>query len=385
MDIARRTLLGAGMTAAAWRPVWAAAPEAESAAAAIDAAALVAIQAGACPGIEIAIWRAGRPLLSKGYGRADIGTGDAVSAASVFRIGSLTKQFTAALVVKLAAEGRLGLDDPVSKYLPAFAKLDALSLRELMNHTAGLHSDETDASPPTPAAGPRSQVALAAEIAAQARPFDFPPGTAWFYSNANYIVLGAVVEQVTGRPLAQAAEAMMFKPLGLGRTAFDRTGAAVKGRVQGYTPIEGAAPGFTPAAFLEISETGGAGAMRSTAEDLCRWHHALLGGRLFGAEWVRAMLAPGRLRDGRISGANRFSAEDAVYGEVQYGLGLLLSPPGEAPRTISHYGYINGFSAYLETYVDLGLSTAILCNADVGPAMPFRAVRRIVAARLAAG
>jgi D-alanyl-D-alanine carboxypeptidase len=94
------------------------------------------------------------------------------------------------------------------------------------------------------------------------------------------------------------------------------------------------------------------------------------------------MMTPGRLRDGRLSGANRFSPQDASYGEVQYACGLLVSPPSDPQRTIIHYGAIDGFAAVLETYVDLGLTVAILCNGDMGPDLPFRSVRRLIKSEL---
>ena len=120
--------------------------------------------------------------------------------------------------------------------------------------------------------------------------------------------------------------------------------------------------------------------MRGTAPALCAWHDRLLGGAVLGKQALEQMLAPGRLRDGRLSGAHRHAPEDANYGDVQYGGGLLLSPAGANPRTVSHNGFINGFAAVLETDLDRRISFAVLCNADVGPSLPFRAVRKAVRA-----
>lgn len=357
----------------------------------IEEAARASIKAGACPGVAIHISQRGRTLLSKNLGLANIETSSPVTDDSVFRIGSLSKQFTAALVVKLVSHGKLALDDPASKYLPFFVTKKAFTIRELLNHTAGLHSEEQDVSCAAGPAGPRPQVELAKEICAQAVLFDFEPGTAWLYSNANYHVLGAVVEQVTALSLAAAASTLIFKPLGLTRTAFDTSAAVVSGRVDGYTPVDSKAGSFTHALFLEISDAGGAGAVRSTASDLCMWHHALFSNRLFDKRWVELMTTPGHLRDGRLSGSNRFSPGDASYGDVQYGMGLLVSPPKDKHRgilsvpSVLHYGGINGFAACLETFTGAGLTTAILCNGDMGPSVPFRALRRIVLERLLPG
>jgi len=351
----------------------------------IEDAVRRAIQDHACPGVQIAIARRGTPLLSKGYGAANLETRTLVDERSIFRIGSLTKQFTAAAVIRLAADGRVNLDDPVARHLPFMGKLRSVSLLELMHQTAGLHSDDDS---PFCLGGPetlKSQVKLAQEVADQAKPFDFEPGTAWLYSNANYVVLGAVVEAVAGKPYAEAMSAMVFEPLGLTLTAADRSGAVIAGRVSGYTPVEGRPDLFDHAAFIEVAYAGGAGALRSTALDLCLWHEALLSDRLFDKRWVELMMKPGRLRDGRLSGANRFSPQDASYGEVQYACGLLVSPPFDRDRTIIHYGAIDGFAAVLETYVDLGLTVAILCNGDTGPDLPFRSVRRLVKSKLVPG
>jgi CubicO group peptidase (beta-lactamase class C family) len=340
-----------------------------------------AISAGACPGVSVAIWLRGEPLLSSGYGLANLETHTAVTPKSVFRIGSLTKQFTAAAVVKLASEGKLGLDDPVAKHLDFFSGREAVTLRELMTHTAGLHSDD-DTPSGSPDKGPRSQIALARGIAAQPKLFDFKPGTAWLYSNANYIVLGAVIEAVARVSLARAMADIVFSPLGLANTAFDTASAIVPGRASGYTPVEGHAGAFVQATFIEVSEAGGAGAMRSTADDLCRWHHALLSNRLFGPRFVETMIAPGRLRDGRLGGANRFSPGDANYGDVQYALGLMIEPPSAGHPAIAHDGAIDGFAARLLTFTDVGLSIAVLCNADISPALPLRAIRRLAVDRI---
>jgi D-alanyl-D-alanine carboxypeptidase len=386
MHLSRRAFLGGSAmfaTALALRPDAARADGVDAALeSAIDDAAHAAIKAGACPGIAIRLSSRGRMLLAKDYGFANLETGSPLDGESVFRIGSLTKQFTASLVVKLASQGRIALDDAVSNHLPLFATKRSFTVRELLHHTAGVHSDDEDNSCPAAPAGAKSQIELARAIARQAKLFDFDPGTAWLYSNANYIVLGAVVETVTGMSLADAAATMLFNPLTLARTVFDTADAVVAGRVSGYSPVADKAGAFTHASFLEISEAGGAGAMRSTAADLCRWHHALFTDQFVDARFVEMMTTPGRLRDGRLSGSNRFSPDDASYGDVQYAMGLLVSPASAAHRSALHYGFINGFAAYLETFIDVGLTTVILCNADMGSNTPFRAVRRIVSERL---
>ncbi|HRX39758.1 MAG TPA: serine hydrolase domain-containing protein [Parvularculaceae bacterium] len=344
-------------------------PEAMAADDAIAAAVRSAIEAGACPAVQVALARDGRTQYSRGFGLADIENRTRLRRNGVFRIGSLSKQFTAAAAIKLASDQQLDLDAPISTWLPFMAPLPVTTPLELMHQTSGLRSDETG----EPLAGNPSQIDLAQAIASQEQPFDFPPGEAWLYSNANYIVLGAIIEAVTQKPLAEALHDLVFAPAGLRRTRMDGDGVVAPHRVTGYSYNEQGE--FVTAAPMAIAQAGGAGALLSTADELCQWHRALLGGHLFGASYVELMTAPGRLRDGRLSGANRFAPEDASYGEVQYACGLLVSPPDDANPSLLHFGYIDGFSSMLQTYTRTQLTIAVLCNCDPGPDLPFRSVR----------
>ena len=381
MDLTRRSMLGAavaslasGSLAAPTRSVGASAQSRFRAA--IADAAQTAIAGLGAPGISVAIARHGKIQLEQGFGLASLETASPVTPRTVFRIGSLTKQFTAAAALLLQERGQLRLDDPVSKYFPIFAAHPRIAIAELINHTAGLHSEDEETSGPVGPDGPPSQVVLANAIAAQKTLFDFPPGTAWLYSNANYLLLGAIVEAVSGTPLASALYELVLKRLAQTTLALDRSDIVVRNRANGYSVGDDGR--FSHATFIEISNAGGAGAMRGSAVDLVRWHQALIGGKVMSEASFAFLTTAGRLRDGRLGGANRFSPDDSNYGDVQYGGGLLLSPVGSRPRTISHNGFINGFSAVLETNLDTGLSFAVLANADVGPKLPFRAIRKAV-------
>lgn len=381
--LSRRELLLSGMISSALASSIArGAIASESLGAQIDTIARKAIGAGTSPGLQIAIWKTARPVLSRAYGLANTGTKSPVTEKNVFRIGSLTKQFTAAAIVRLASDKKLSLTDNVSNYLPFMSALKPVTLLELMHHTAGLHSDETEEPVNGRFHTPKTQIELAQLVASQKTPFDFDPGTAWLYSNANYIVLGAVIEAVNRQPFDQAMFDLVFKPLGLGATAVDRSDSPSADQVHGYTAVEGPTIGFEDAAFIEIAEAGGAGAMRSTASDLCSWHAQLLSHKLFDSEHLGLMLAPGKLRDGRLSGANRFRAEDANYGATQYACGLLVSPASDPHPNILHYGFINGFATMLQTWTNAAVTMAVLCNSDVGPATPFRNFRQAVSKTL---
>ncbi len=312
---------------------------------------------------------------------ANVETQSAVSELSIFRIGSLTKQFTAGAIIKLASLGRLDVHAIAATYLPALKALRPFTLLELMNHTAGLHSDEGDDTGSSCATPATTQIELASGVARQPKPFDFDPGTAWLYSNANYVVLGAIIESVTRMPFDRAMSELVFTPLRLASLAVDKPSEIVTHRASGYSPVEGRPAPFENAAYLDVSQAGGAGAMRGNAIDLCRWHDALLGQRLFDRAHVDLMLTPGRLRNGRSSGTNRFSVEDAHYGDVEYACGLLISGPSDPNASILHYGGINGFAALLQTYTKSRTTFAVLCNCDTGPALPFRGIRKAVGAR----
>jgi len=344
---------------------------------AIAGAVRASIEQGAIPGAVVAVMTAGNPVFVQGYGQANLETSTPLTPDSILRIGSLTKQFTAAAAISLASQGRIDLDAPVSRYLPSFAGLAPFSVLEVMHQTAGLHSDESEEGQACSVA-PMNQVDLAAQIAGQAHPFDFEPGTAWLYSNANYIVLGAVIEQVMGMPLAAAMAKLVFEPLGLKHTAFDNTDEVVAGRASGYTPTQTGTPPFVNGAWIDPSQAGGAGAMRSTVRDLCNWHHLLLTDRLFDRAHTQLMLTPGRLRDGRPSSANRFSPDDASYGDTEYACGLLVTGPSQAKPSILHYGVINGFCALLQTWTGPRVTLAALCNAFIGPKVPFSGIRKAV-------
>lgn len=346
----------------------------------IAAAVSESLAKNGIPGAAVAVARSGVPFHAKAFGFANLETATPVALSTVFRYGSVTKQFAAAAAIKLAEQGKLDLNAPVSDFLPAFKPLKPFTVLELMHQTAGLHSDES-AVTPTQATIAKSQIELAAEIANQAKPFDFDPGTAWLYSNANYIVLGAVIEAVSKASLAQAMKSLVFTPLGLTSMAMDTPDEVIKGRASGYSQTGNAAAPFANAPYVDPSQAGGAGAMRGTVIDLVRWHEGLLSGKLFGRTSVELMIAPGKLRDGRLSGANRHSPDDVHYGETQYASGLLVTGPGDASPSILHYGSFYGFCAMVQTFVRQDVTIAALCNTDLGPDVPFRGIRKAVLAK----
>ncbi|RSM77968.1 D-alanyl-D-alanine carboxypeptidase [Amycolatopsis sp. WAC 01375] len=221
------------------------------------------------------------------------------SAEDRFRIGSVTKTFTATVVLQLAAENRLDLDDPVGKWLPGLvARGDEIPVRRLLNHTSGLFNYTQD----QPALSTRETYTphQLAEIA-MAHPADFAPGAGWGYSNTNYVLAGMVAERVTGRDLADEITDRVTRPLGLTATRLPRAGDETLGEPHSvhYTKLFSPDPDaeIHDASALEPSPYWAAGGMVSSAGDLLRFFEALLGGRLLPPEQQSAMFTTTPTRD----------------------------------------------------------------------------------------
>ena len=252
------------------------------------------VVAAGVPGILARVQDPHRAPRSYTAGVGDLATGAALRPAAQFRIGSITKTFVATVVLQLVGEGRLRLDEPVARHLPGLlAGGDRITVRQLLNHTSGLPDYAGD---PELFAGivenrvwePRELVALA-----QKHPQLFPPGSAWSYSNTNYIVAGRLVEAVTGRPLGRELDRRIFTPLRLDHTSFPARTAHLTGyHAHGYLSPEPVptvdgprldVTGYNP------SHAWAAGAIVSNAVDLSTFFRTLLEGRLLSPRLLREM------------------------------------------------------------------------------------------------
>ena len=236
--------------------------------------ALARLTHAGAPGAVVLVRRGAHTRrVARGY--ADRATRRPMRAGDRFRIGSLTKTFTATVVLQLAGEGRLGLDDTVERWLPGLVPGgERITVRQLLNHTSGLFNYTDDEqvlegmlSDRRRAWSPRELVAIGT-----AHPPTFAPGTRWAYSNTGYIVLGLIAEAVDGRPLATQLETRIFTPLKLRHTSFDSEPQIAGRYAHGY---------FVGRDVSVLNPTGAwaAGAMVSTAADVGRFYRALLGGR----------------------------------------------------------------------------------------------------------
>src|SRR3984957_1285265 len=301
-----------------------------SLAASIDKAAAAAVAAGESPGLQVAVFKDGSAVLMKSYGSANLEQGVPVSNESVFRIGSVTKQFTAVALLLLAEEGKLSLQDKLSKYYANFPHANDITLEEMLHHTAGIYNYTSESNFTNDGMEHRTTDEMVEFIAKLPKTQDFEPGTDWSYSNSGYFILGGAVEKVAGEPLAKELKNRFFTPLGMTHSALDDETELVPGRARGYAAT---GPGkFTNAPFISMSIPGGAGSVRSTAGDLAKWNEALFGGKILKPASLAAMLTPGKLSNGENSGpaiAKMMAAAGAPAAakpdKREYGYALFLS------------------------------------------------------------
>ena len=317
-------------------------------------AAQRAIASKQMPGISLAVYRGHEPLFCEGFGLANLETGTPVTPDTVFRIASVTKQFVGALLVILEREGKLSLSDTLARYFPGFPKADQITLFHLATHTAGLANY---ASQPTSPVDERLDYYEETDVLKLMKASDplflFEPGEQERYSNTGYALLALVINKVCDEWWGTVLQTRILDPLGLSSTTVDQAVAVVPGRASGYMPFEGQPSGYINAPYISMSYVSAAGALRSTARDLCRWHAALLGEELLSQAELKRMLAPVPLPGG----------------PSYYGLGVKSRETFGAFKnqaTVSHGGRLNGFASHLWSFPESGLSVAMLCNSDGG-------------------
>ncbi|HSQ95952.1 MAG TPA: serine hydrolase domain-containing protein [Croceibacterium sp.] len=327
----------------------------------VDAAIDRALEARAVPGAVVMICKGDETLYARAAGRANFETSTPMALGSVCRIGSVTKQFTAAAILLLAMDGKLSLDDPLSRFIPEFPKADRISLRRMLNHTSGL-GNYTSVKLEQFLQDSRldyDEGALLKVIEGTNPLFLFDPGDDWSYSNSDYVLLGIVVKRASGQSYKAFLRSRLFAPHGLSDTSADNASDIVLNRASGYSPDSNTPTGFRNASFISMTYPGGAGALRSTAPDLCRWSSALHSGKVLRREDLKAMLTPGTLSDGSVPRAKRAPGTPKIL----YGFGVGLDRV-RGHFEVAHQGGIQGFYADLRTYPELGVTFAILINGD---------------------
>ncbi|MBV2154121.1 serine hydrolase [Kitasatospora sp. SUK 42] len=298
----------------------------------------------------------GRVVWRGAAGTADLATGQPATADGRFRIASTTKSFVSTVTLQLVDEGRVRLDDPIEHYLPgAIPNGGAITVRQLLNHTSGLYNYLDDPHVrSTTEAGNREFLATGRWIEytpqhllaiGTAKPPYFAPGQGWHYSNTNYVVIGMLIEQVTGHSWRDEVEARIIQPLGLRHTTLPTDSTAIPGpHAHGYFKFpEG--PGDVTRLSPTIADAAGAGI--STTDDLARFHAALFGGRLLSPAQLAEMTTTVPIPD----------APD----HAEYGLGV-VSYDLSCGRFWGHPGEIPGYSTGLLGTRDGGRQYAISYN-----------------------
>jgi CubicO group peptidase (beta-lactamase class C family) len=280
--------------------------------------------------------RDGQVLFSKGYGFANLEWKIPNTPDTKFRLGSVTKQFTAASILLLEERGKLSVTDPVKKYMPdAPAAWDKITVRNLLTHTSGI---------PNFTGFPDYQKlepfkATPAELVARFRdkPLDFQPGEKWSYSNSGYVLLGYLIEKVSGETYEKFVTENLFTPLAMKDTGYDSNTAIIARRADGY---EMGRDGYQHAGFIHMSTPHAAGALYSTTEDLLRWEQGLYGGKVLKAASLEKMTTP-------------------FLDNYAFGVGVQTTA---GHKRFSHGGGIEGFNTVLEYFPDDKLAVVVLEN-----------------------
>lgn len=331
---------------------------------AVDQLAAKVVADRLTPGLSLYAMQRGEPIFMKGYGLANLETGTPVGPGSVFRIGSVGKHIVAAGIMKLAEQGKLSIDDPLARFVPDFPNAKNISLRQMMSHTAGLgnYNDFPSLAELRRAARPDYSDEAMLELLRARNPVIAAPGTRWAYSNTGYTLLGLIIGQVSGQPYGEFLKRVFFDPLGLKRTAVDEAAVVVPGRVSGYTPNDAAPSGFDNASYVSMSFPNAAGSIRSTPEEICRWHLALMNGQALSAASLEAMLTPARLRDGSLP-MSAAGPGGAPPRPIEYGLGLWLRTDN-GRRSFNHSGGMQGFTSHIRSFPAERISLAYVANTD---------------------
>jgi len=325
----------------------------------VDSLARAYLDAHRTPGLAIEVVRARDTLVKAGYGLADVEQRVPASAASLFEIGSITKQFTSASVMRLVEAGRISLGDSIAAYvanLPAAWR--GVTIRQLLNHTSGVPSYTGIGERWTRRWGedmpPESLVALTAHDSMW-----FQPGSDWRYDNSGYVLLGMLLDRVTGEPFPAYVERRLLRPLGLRHTWYCDVRRALPGRAPGY---ERDSTGWRRADFLNMTQPYSAGALCSTVGDLAHWNVLLATGRVVTPASYLVMTAP-----------------EGAAAAHHYGFGLFVDTLA-GRRMIQHGGGINGFVSANAYLPDDSLSVTVLTN--TGSASPERLMRNVARAAL---
>ncbi len=277
-------------------------------------------------------------LLSKGYGSANLEWEVPNTPSTKFRLGSITKQFTAASILLLEERGKLKLDDPIKKYLrDAPAAWDRITLFNLLTHSSGIPN--FTALPEYKSLEVLDTPVVKTIATVRDKPLDFFPGEKMSYSNSGYLVLGYVIENVSGVSYESFVQENIFTPLGMKDSGYDSNTTVIAHRAAGYSPSP---KGPVNAGYIHMSIPHAAGALYSTTEDLLRWEQGLFGGKVVSPASLQKMITPFK---------------------NNYALGVTVQTTN-GRKVVQHGGGIEGFNTFLSYYPDDKLTVAVLANVN---------------------
>jgi len=270
-------------------------------------------------GVAFISWK-GDIMLDKGYGYRDIGNGIKNDENSIFMIGSNTKQFTSELILQLAMQQKLGVQDLLSKYFPDYKNGNKITLENLLTHTSGIYNYTDDSTWQGHPADPISEEKLLSLF--RDKELLFEPGSKFEYSNSNYILLGCIIEMVTGKTYQQVIRDNILTPLGMVHTGFDYIHLQDKNKATGYYTIQG--DKYNQAPLADSTTTFAAGSMYADVADMYKWHKALQSYKLLPKEWQEKAFVP-------------------FKGKYGYGW---FADTGYGKKLVGHSGGVPGFYTY---------------------------------------
>lgn len=279
------------------------------------------------PGLAVLVAKNGNILYHKGVGMANLELGVPMKADMVFRIGSITKQFTAVAILQLMEQGQLTLDDDITKFLPDYPTHGhRITIHHLLTHTSGIKS-YTNMRDWTPEVMKKDFAPLEMIDFFKDQPMDFEPGEEWRYNNSGYFLLGYIIEKLSGQTYEDYVSQHLFEPAGMINSLYGNDKIILKNRAYGYQQGE---HGYENAGFLSMTQPYAAGSLMSTVEDMFRWNRALISGKVLSLESLELAWTNYTLNNGD---------------HINYGYGWM---PGDVQGSamIAHGGGINGFMTH---------------------------------------
>ena len=277
------------------------------------------------PGCAVLIAREGKVIYHKAFGMANLELNVSMAPDNIFRIASLTKQFTAVAILQLHEKGLLSIEDDIKKYIPDFPSMEKITIANLLSHTSGIKNitDDLWNEMKRKASTPADLVVMIKKL-----PPDFKPGTSFNYSNSGFILLGYIIEKVSGKSYEQYISENIFKPLKMDRAYYDHMRTVVPGRASGYVSVSDNE--FENADFLDPSLPYAAGALMMSVDDMYKWNKGLYTYTIIKKETLEKAFTPFTLTDGH---------------QITNGFGWgLASFMGSEAR--QHAGGTDGFSTF---------------------------------------